>query len=430
MLALFLVFLSFGYVRALYSSGSSVVQVNTEKSFREEVLKHKGVVIVEFYAPWCGHCKNLAPEYDKAAKVLDGVVKVVAVDATVETAKSLGGKYGVQGFPTLKVFGADKKKPIDYQGGRTSDAIVTEAMKATSSLVRERKKGGPSGSSSSSSGGGRRSSGGKAVIELTESNFQALVMDSDDHWLVEFFAPWCGHCKNLAPEWEEAAKQLKGSVKLGAVDATVHQGLAQKYGVQGYPTIKLFSAGKKKKAQDYQGPREAAGIVQYALETLDRAGVPPSITEITSKSVFNDKCGDSGRICVIMFVPHILDTQAKGRNAYIDQISEVAKSLRGKPISYMWSEAGSQPALEASLDVNSNYPTVAVMSVEKKASATMRISWSSKNLKSFVEGVIAGTERILPIRGGTLPAVMTITQWNGKDGEMPVDEIPLEDLDL
>ena len=78
-------------------------------------------------------------------------------------------------------------------------------------------------------------SGGKdgEVVELTESNFKKLVLQSDDMWLIEFFAPWCGHCKNLEPHWKSAAGELKGKVKLGAVDATVHQELAQKYGVRG-----------------------------------------------------------------------------------------------------------------------------------------------------------------------------------------------------
>jgi protein disulfide-isomerase A6 len=61
------------------------------------------------------------------------------------------------------------------------------------------------------------------VVELTQSNFKKLVLDDPDTmWLVEFYAPWCGHCKQLAPSYELAAKHLKGVVKLGAVDMTEH----------------------------------------------------------------------------------------------------------------------------------------------------------------------------------------------------------------
>lgn len=84
---------------------------------------------------------------------------------------------------------------------------------------------------------------GSAVIELTDANFDEKVLNSQDMWLVEFYAPWCGHCKNLKPHWEKAAKELKGKVKLGALDATVHTAKAGRYGVRGFPTIKLFSAG-------------------------------------------------------------------------------------------------------------------------------------------------------------------------------------------
>jgi protein disulfide-isomerase A6 len=47
-----------------------------------------------------------------------------------------------------------------------------------------------------------------------------LVIESEDLWMVEFYAPWCGHCKSLAPEYKKAAKALEGIVKLGAVDMT------------------------------------------------------------------------------------------------------------------------------------------------------------------------------------------------------------------
>lgn len=66
-------------------------------------------------------------------------------------------------------------------------------------------------------------------------------------------------CKKLAPEWAQAAAELKGKVKLGVVDATVHTQLAQRYGVQGYPSIKFFPAGRKDgQAENYDGGRTSS----------------------------------------------------------------------------------------------------------------------------------------------------------------------------
>lgn len=86
---------------SLYSSNSPVIQL-TDKNFQNVVVKNPDPVLVEFYAPWCGHCKSLAPEYTKAAKALKGVMKVAAVD--LDKYKTLGGPYGIRGFPTIKLF--------------------------------------------------------------------------------------------------------------------------------------------------------------------------------------------------------------------------------------------------------------------------------------------------------------------------------------
>jgi len=105
------------------------------------------------------------------------------------------------------------------------------------------------------------------VVELDPYNFDKTVLASDLPYLVEFFAPWCGHCKALAPEWEKAATNLKDILPLGKVDCTAHGNLCNKYGVKGYPTIKLFSE-KGKNVFDYNQEREAAAIVRYALGAI------------------------------------------------------------------------------------------------------------------------------------------------------------------
>ncbi|CAH0478774.1 unnamed protein product [Peronospora belbahrii] len=103
-----------------------------------------------------------------------------------------------------------------------------------------------------------------SVVILTEKNFEKEVLQSPDYWLVEFYAPWCGHCKSLEPEYKAAAKRLKKYARLGAVDVTANEQLAFKYQIKGYPTIKEFGA-KKKRPQDYRGGRTTQEIVEYVM---------------------------------------------------------------------------------------------------------------------------------------------------------------------
>jgi protein disulfide-isomerase-like protein len=95
-----------------------------------------------------------------------------------------------------------------------------------------------------------------AVKSLTTGDFNQVKKGI---WLVEFFAPWCGHCKNLAPEYEKAAKALKGIANIAAVDATVEKVDVQ---VQGYPTLKFYVDGT---STDYDGPRTSDGIIDFIL---------------------------------------------------------------------------------------------------------------------------------------------------------------------
>lgn len=96
-----------------------------------------------FYAPWCGHCQNLKPAYEKAAKSLNGLAKVAAINCDEENNKPFCGSMGVQGFPTLKIIRPSKKsgKPVveDYQGARSAKAIVDAVIDKIPNHVKQLK---------------------------------------------------------------------------------------------------------------------------------------------------------------------------------------------------------------------------------------------------------------------------------------------------
>ncbi|XP_058790201.1 protein disulfide-isomerase A3-like [Phymastichus coffea] len=116
------------------------------------------------------------------------------------------------------------------------------------------------------------------VFEWTDGDF-VEELKRHDNTLVMFYAPWCGHCKRLKPEYAKAAELLRGNVppiSLAKVDCTeAGKETCNKYSVSGYPTLKIFA--KDELIDDYNGPREAAGIAKYM-----KAQVGPPSTELKS----------------------------------------------------------------------------------------------------------------------------------------------------
>lgn len=139
------------------------------------------------------------------------------------------------------------------------------------------------------------------VEALTSSTFESVALDPEKDVLVEFYAPWCGHCKALAPKYEEvgAAFAAEDGVVVAKVDADKHRDLAGKYGVSGYPTIKFFPRGEGKEAEDYTGGREVKNFVDFLNERagtfrdekgdlLPEAGRVPALDDLVKGKISKD----------------------------------------------------------------------------------------------------------------------------------------------
>uniref|UniRef100_A0A7N0TUB9 protein disulfide-isomerase n=1 Tax=Kalanchoe fedtschenkoi TaxID=63787 RepID=A0A7N0TUB9_KALFE len=401
---------------ALYGPSSPVLQL-TPSNFKSKVLDSNRVVLVEFFAPWCGHCQALTPIWEKAATVLKGVASVAALDADAH--KSLAQEYGIQGYPSIKVF-VPGKPPVDYSGARDVKPIAEFALKQIKQLLKDRLDGKTTGKSSD------KSEEPNASVELTTRNFDESVIKSKDLWIVEFFAPWCGHCKKLAPEWKKAANNLMGKVKLGHVNCDEEKSLMARFNVQSFPTILVFGADKDTPTP-YEGGRTASAIESFALQQLETNLAPPEVTELTSAAVLEEKCGPAA-ICFVAFLPDILDSKAEGRNKYLQQLLTVAEKFKRSPYSYVWAAAGKQPDLEKHVGVGGyGYPAMVALNLKKGAYAPLRSAFELDQIMEFIKEAGRGGKGNLPL--ASTPKIETTEPWDGQDGQiMEEDEFSLEEL--
>lgn len=159
---------------------------------------------------------------------------------------------------------------------------------------------------------------GDDVLQLNDADFDGKVA-SYDTVLVMFYAPWCGHCKRLKPEFEKASTTLKANdppVYLAKVDCTDDgKDSCSRFGVSGYPTLKIFKGGEL--STDYNGPRDASGIVKYM-----RSQVGPASKELTSVEAAEAFLG-AAEVGVVYF-----GGDSKLKDAFLKAADKLRESIR------------------------------------------------------------------------------------------------------
>ncbi|KAL8436398.1 hypothetical protein ACSSS7_001798 [Eimeria intestinalis] len=155
-----------------------------------------------------------------------------------------------------------------------SPACSSTAFVAAASAPGEAVKNGNSGAAASAQH--------SDVQVLTDSNFeqetQAVTGSTSGDWFVKFYAPWCGHCRKMAPAWEELATKLKGQINVAHLDATTNPQIARRFSIRGFPSLLFLKDGQM---YEYKGARTVEGMHAFATGGWEKTTGKP-IPPVTS----------------------------------------------------------------------------------------------------------------------------------------------------
>nr|XP_047136402.1 probable protein disulfide-isomerase A4 isoform X1 [Hydra vulgaris] len=209
-------------------SAQNVVHINNEKDLNKLRKKEKGQLLIMFYAPWCGFCKKLKPEYAGAADEMKNKAVLAAMDVDKPDVYNVRYQFNITGYPTIIYF-EDGNEKFRYSGKMDKEGIVT--WLADPKPVSKEEQGDDWEA--------------PEITHLNNDNFDSTLKTSVST-MVMFYAPWCGYCKKMKPEYVNAAITLQAEnviATLAAVDCTQSQATCNKFEVKSYPTIKYFING-------------------------------------------------------------------------------------------------------------------------------------------------------------------------------------------
>ncbi|KAH6826470.1 thioredoxin family protein [Perilla frutescens var. hirtella] len=309
------------------------VVVLTEENFDKEVGHDRGA-LVEFYAPWCGHCKKLAPEFEKLGASFKKAKSVLIGKVDCDEHKSICSKYGVSGYPTIQWFPKGSLEPKKYEGARTSEALAEFVNSEGGTNV-------------------KIASIPSSVVVLTPDNFNEIVLDEKKDVLVEFYAPWCGHCKSLAPTYEKVATafHLEEDVVIANVDADAYKELAEKFDVSGFPTLKFFPKNNKA-GEDYDGGRDLEDFVTFINEKCGTSRDAKG--KLTSQAGIVEELGN--------LVKEFLSAKDDEKKVVFKRLEEEAGKLKGSTARYGKIYV---KAAKSCLDKGSDYAKNEVLRLER-----------------------------------------------------------------
>ncbi|KAG5645761.1 hypothetical protein DXG03_005298 [Asterophora parasitica] len=229
-------------------------------------LTANGLWFIEYFSPYCGHCRHFEPTWKQLVEesaTTAPTVHLAQVDCAVHG--DLCTDKGINSYPTMRMYnnGDDLGRYTGYRELPDLHAFIKRHVDAVSPPPPPPPLPTPTPPRSNVNLDGE-------VLKLTSTSFASHLAEGP--MFVKFFAPWCGHCKKLAPVWRQLAKHMRGQLNIAEVDCDDHGALCKAYDVKGYPTLVYITAGGAR--SDYNGGRKLEQLRAFA-EKASSADVQP-----------------------------------------------------------------------------------------------------------------------------------------------------------
>ncbi|XP_014277164.1 dnaJ homolog subfamily C member 10 [Halyomorpha halys] len=226
-----------------------VIELSLDTFYETVGRKTKGTIwMIGYFMPWCGPCQQLAPHYRKLAKIVGDIPFVKIAEVNCENEPYLCQERGVRSYPHIELH------PYENEG--VSSVIVFNGFQRdVQTLRRWLYNFIPS-----------------PVIELTPEEFSKILSGTNSNdWLVDFYAPWCGHCVSFEPDYISVSRKLEGKIKSGKLNCEMYPQLCQKAQISGYPTVKFFGGEHKRGVEIHsQNPTTILESVETLLKKTSR----------------------------------------------------------------------------------------------------------------------------------------------------------------
>jgi protein disulfide-isomerase-like protein len=370
----FLALICFGLSTLVHAFFSKEVVVLTDDNFQSQVENSKEAWLIDYYAPWCGYCKQMKDDYSNAAKELQGKIKLGAVDCTSADSKELCNRLKIQGFPTLYIWPVSSKgereNPVLFQGSRTKNGFVNEMLRRTPTF---------------------------ALSQISSKELYEFLKDdkgSESIPRVVFFTTR----EEPAYLWYGLSASYYGRIKMAW---SSHSNVGGIEGISSFPAAILLGKDGKRKVLSGASELKYENIKPLLKKMLS---VPSPIVEITSQEQFDTACSETNGniVCMIAFLalqPEYPESVAENQEQLLVLHQVAAKYSQ---IKFVWINPLKHFALGKKFSVPDTFPQMLLVKPKKKLYRNMNCAFEAKAIGTFIEGITSGKTKVKEYSGGLL----------------------------